>query len=48
MLLRETTPNLAEPLRFESLSSVREQAAEAFAIMNLVKNIFAFGLTFYC
>lgn len=25
----------------------REQAAEAFAIMNLVKNFFAFGLTFY-
>ncbi|KAI4954884.1 hypothetical protein J4E86_006194 [Alternaria arbusti] len=25
----------------------REQAAEAFAIMNFVKNLFAFGLTFY-
>lgn len=25
----------------------REQAAEAFAIMNFVKNMFAFGLTFY-
>ncbi|ROW00564.1 hypothetical protein VSDG_03397 [Cytospora chrysosperma] len=25
----------------------REQAAEAFAIMNFVKNFFAFGLTFY-
>ncbi|KAF1946043.1 MFS general substrate transporter [Clathrospora elynae] len=27
--------------------SHREQAAEAFAIMNFVKNMFAFGLTFY-
>lgn len=27
--------------------SHREQAAEAFATMNLVKNMFAFGLTFY-
>lgn len=26
----------------------REQAAEAFALMNFVKNFFAFGLTFYC
>ncbi|RYN41297.1 hypothetical protein AA0112_g2226 [Alternaria arborescens] len=25
----------------------REQAAEAFAIMNFIKNLFAFGLTFY-
>lgn len=25
----------------------REQSAEAFAIMNFVKNLFAFGLTFY-
>lgn len=25
----------------------REQAAEAFAIMNFLKNFFAFGLTFY-
>lgn len=25
----------------------REQAAEAFAIMNFVKNLFAFGMTFY-
>lgn len=25
----------------------REQSAEAFAIMNFVKNMFAFGLTFY-
>ncbi|KAH7383992.1 major facilitator superfamily domain-containing protein [Pyrenochaeta sp. MPI-SDFR-AT-0127] len=25
----------------------REQSAEAFAIMNFIKNIFAFGLTFY-
>ncbi|KAF1836125.1 MFS general substrate transporter [Decorospora gaudefroyi] len=27
--------------------SHREEAAEAFAIMNFIKNIFAFGLTFY-
>lgn len=27
--------------------SHREQAAEAFAIMNFIKNIFAFGLTLY-
>ena len=27
--------------------SHREQSAEAFAIMNFVKNMFAFGLTFY-
>jgi hypothetical protein len=27
--------------------SHREQAAEAFAIMNFIKNMFAFGLTFY-
>lgn len=27
--------------------SHREEAAEAFAIMNFVKNMFAFGLTFY-
>jgi len=26
----------------------REQASEAFAVMNFVKNMFAFGLTFYC
>ncbi|KAL2183962.1 MFS general substrate transporter [Thermothelomyces heterothallicus CBS 203.75] len=26
----------------------RRQAAEAFALMNFVKNMFAFGLTFYC
>lgn len=26
----------------------RQQAAEAFAIMNFIKNMFAFGLTFYC
>ncbi|KAL2154583.1 hypothetical protein VTH82DRAFT_3259 [Thermothelomyces myriococcoides] len=26
----------------------RQQAAEAFALMNFVKNMFAFGLTFYC
>lgn len=25
----------------------REQSAEAFAIMNFIKNLFAFGLTFY-
>lgn len=25
----------------------REQSAEAFAIMNFIKNMFAFGLTFY-
>lgn len=25
----------------------RQQAAEAFAVMNFVKNMFAFGLTFY-
>jgi hypothetical protein len=27
--------------------SHREEAAEAFAIMNFIKNMFAFGLTFY-
>lgn len=27
--------------------SHREQASEAFAIMNFIKNMFAFGLTFY-
>lgn len=27
--------------------SHREQSAEAFAIMNFIKNMFAFGLTFY-
>lgn len=27
--------------------SHREQAAEAFGIMNFIKNMFAFGLTFY-
>jgi hypothetical protein len=27
--------------------SHREQSAEAFAIMNFVKNMFVFGLTFY-
>lgn len=26
----------------------REQASEAFAVMNFIKNMFAFGLTFYC
>ncbi|KAK3986073.1 major facilitator superfamily domain-containing protein [Cladorrhinum sp. PSN332] len=26
----------------------REESAEAFAVMNFVKNMFAFGLTFYC
>ncbi|KAK4184371.1 major facilitator superfamily domain-containing protein [Podospora australis] len=26
----------------------RKEAAEAFAVMNFVKNLFAFGLTFYC
>jgi hypothetical protein len=26
----------------------RREAAEAFAAMNFVKNMFAFGLTFYC
>jgi hypothetical protein len=26
----------------------RTQAAEAFAVMNFLKNLFAFGLTFYC
>lgn len=26
----------------------RAQAAEAFALMNVAKNLFAFGLTFYC
>jgi hypothetical protein len=25
----------------------REQSSEAFAIMNFIKNLFAFGLTFY-
>lgn len=26
----------------------RKESSEAFAIMNFVKNLFAFGLTFYC
>lgn len=26
----------------------RRESSEAFAIMNFVKNMFAFGLTFYC
>jgi hypothetical protein len=26
----------------------RERAAEAFAIMSFVKNMFSFGMTFYC
>ncbi|RKU46899.1 hypothetical protein DL546_001137 [Coniochaeta pulveracea] len=26
----------------------RQESAEAFAVMNFIKNVFAFGLTFYC